>query len=475
MSRKRRKPLPLLEQISISSIGAKGKAVAWMNDIPIYVDQGVPGDVVDLQITRRKNKQLEARVVHVHQYSNQRIDPFCQHFGECGGCKWQYLPYDEQLNYKQKAVWTALESLHLTEPFEFREILPSPSSRYYRNKLEFTFSNRRWLSQAEVDSSHDIAQRQGLGFHIRGRFDKVLDIEECYLQPEPSNVIRQSLRSFALENQLEFYDPKEHTGFLRTLMIRTTSTQESMVVVVFARDDRDSIHQVMQHLASEFPQITSLMYTINTKLNDTIYDLDIIPWRGDPFITEQLGDLQFRIGAKSFFQTNTEQAFQLYKQVEKFAGLSGHETVYDLYTGTGTIANFVAHHAAQVIGIEYVAEAIEDAKKNSQLNNIHNTRFFAGDMKEVLNQEFIDREGRPDVLITDPPRAGMHPDVIKTILAIQPSRIVYVSCNPTTQATDIGLLQEQYTLRCVQPVDMFPQTYHVETVALLERRHDGQD
>lgn len=466
----RRKKLQIVEQVTISSLGAKGKPIALVDGKLAYLDQGVPGDVVDLQLKRRKKGYFEAKVLRFHQYSNVRSEPFCQHFGDCGGCKWQNLPYAEQLKYKQKAVWAALEAFHLAEPFEFRDILPSPFTQYYRNKLEYTFSSRRWLSQAEVDSEAPIADRNAAGFHVRGMFDRVLDIEHCYLQPEPSNAIRLSLRAFALKHGLEFYDPRAHTGFLRTLMIRTTSTGEVMAVVVFAKDDRPMIQQVMQHLATEFPQITSLLYTINTKLNDTLFDLDILTWRGSNFITEQLGDLKFQIGAKSFFQTNTEQAFHLYQQAAALAGLTGQETVYDLYTGTGTIANFIARQAKQVIGIEFVAEAIEDAKVNSSLNNIHNTRFFAGDMKAVLTPEFVAQEGRPDVLITDPPRAGMHPDVVQQILQIQPDRIVYVSCNPNTQANDLKLLSQQYKLQIVQPVDMFPQTYHVENVALLVPR-----
>jgi 23S rRNA (uracil1939-C5)-methyltransferase len=466
----RRKKLPIVEQVAISSIGAKGKPIALVDGVVAYLDQGVPGDIVDLQLKRRKKGHFEAIVLRFHQYSNQRIAPFCQHFGDCGGCKWQNLPYAEQLKYKQKAVWSDLEELHWAEPFEFRDILPSPSTQYYRNKLEYTFSNRRWLSQAEVDAGESITHRNALGFHVRGRFDRVLDLEECYLQPEPSNAIRQALRTFALEHNLEFYDPRAHTGLLRTVMIRTASTGDAMVVVVFAQDDRPTIAAVMQHLDAEFPQITALLYTINSKLNDTLFDLEMQLWRGSEYITEQLGDLKFRIGAKSFFQTNTEQAFHLYQQAATLAGLTGQETVYDLYTGTGTIANFIARQARKVIGIESVAEAIEDAKENSRLNQIHNTHFFAGDMKAVLTPEFVAQQGEPDVLITDPPRAGMHPDVVQQILQIQPQRIVYVSCNPSTQAQDLKLLSESYQLNIVQPVDMFPQTYHVETVALLEKR-----
>lgn len=458
-----------MAHVTLTGMGAKGKSIAWVNEQAIVVDRGLPGDVVDLQVTRKRKDYLEAKVVQFHQLSQQRVEPFCQHFGACGGCKWQDLPYAEQLDYKQKAVWTALESIRQATPFEFRAILAAPATRYYRNKLEFTFSNRRWLSQAEIESGQSFDRRNALGFHAPGMFDKVIDVESCYLQPEPSNAIRQSLRSFALEHQLPFYDAKTHEGCLRTLMIRTSSTGETMVVVVFQADDRPVIHQVMEHLATTFPQITSLIYTLNPKLNDTLFDLEMVTWRGQAFITERLGDLQFRIGAKSFFQTNTAQALTLYQQVIELAGLTGREIVYDLYTGTGTIANFIARQAAKVVGIESVAEAIEDAKENSCLNGISNTKFFAGDIKDVLTPDLIDCEGKPDVLITDPPRAGMHPDVIKTILATQPDRIIYVSCNPQTQAHDIQLLQERYQLLIVQPVDMFPQTYHVENIALLQR------
>ncbi|GAB4381647.1 MAG: 23S rRNA (uracil(1939)-C(5))-methyltransferase RlmD [Elainellaceae cyanobacterium] len=444
--------------------------MAWLDGTPAYVDQGVPGDVVDLQVTRKRKNVLQARVLQFHRYSEQRVEPFCQHFGECGGCKWQNLPYQEQLHYKQKAVWAALAKVEQPEPFEFRDILPAPATRYYRNKLEYTFSSRRWLSQSEVESEQAIAQRNALGFHIPGMFDRVLDIEQCYLQPEPSNAIRQSLRAFALEQQLEFYDPKTHQGFLRTLMIRTTNTGETMVVVAFYRDDRYQIAQVMTHLVTQFPEITSLLYTINPKPNDSLYDLEMVCWYGQDFILETLGSLKFQIGAKSFFQTNTDQALRLYQVVAQFANLTGQETVYDLYTGTGTIANFIAQQAKRVIGVEYIAEAIDNAQENSRLNGITNTHFVAGDIKDILTPEWVEQQGHPDVLITDPPRAGMHPDVVNSILQTNPARIVYVSCNPETQANDLRLLQSQYQVCLVQPVDMFPQTYHVENVVLLQRR-----
>lgn len=465
----RRKKLPLLQQITLSGIGAKGKTIAWVNEQRVVVDRGLPGDVVDLQVIRKRKNYLEARVVQFHQFSLQRVAPFCQHFGACGGCKWQDLPYEQQLQYKQKSVWAALEPVS-QEAFEFRDILAAPATRYYRNKLEFTFSNRRWLTQAEIESGQSFDRQNALGFHAPGMFDKVIEIETCYLQPEPSNAIREALRSFALEHQLSFYDAKTHQGLLRTLMIRTSSTGETMVVVAFHEDDRLAIQQVMDYLATTFPEITALIYTINPKFNDTLSDLEMLVWSGKAFITEQLGNLQFRVGPKSFFQTNTLQALTLYQQVAELAGLTGKEIVYDLYTGTGTIANFVARRAAKIVGIEYVAEAIEDARENSRLNGIDNTRFFAGDIKEVLQPNLIDREGKPDVLITDPPRAGMHPDVIQSILEVQPDRIVYVSCNPQTQAIDLQLLQAKYQLQIVQPVDMFPQTYHVENIALLQSR-----
>jgi 23S rRNA (uracil1939-C5)-methyltransferase len=473
----RQKKLPIFEQVTISGIGPKGKPTACVDDRLVTIDRGVPGDVVDLQITRKRKTSLEAKVIRVHQSSPRRVEPFCQHFGACGGCKWQDMPYADQLTYKQKSVWKAFSPFlernsdsETTEPVEVRLILAAASTQFYRNKLEFTFSNRRWLSQAEIESGERFDRQNALGFHAPGMFDKVLEIETCYLQPEPSNAIRQSLRAFAHHHHLSFYDPKTHEGLLRTLMIRTASTGETMVVVAFQQDDRPMIEAVMQHLAHAFPQITSLIYTINPKFNDTLYDLEMVTWRGQAFITEVLGDLQFRIGPKSFFQTNTTQALTLYQQVAALAGLTGRETVYDLYTGTGTIANFVARQAQQVIGIEFIAEAIEDAKENSRLNGISNTQFFAGDIKAVLTPDFIAQMGAPDVLITDPPRAGMHPDVIQTILAAHPPRMVYVSCNPQTQAHDIQALQSHYRLVLMQPVDMFPQTYHVENIALLERR-----
>jgi 23S rRNA (uracil1939-C5)-methyltransferase len=462
--------LPLFEQVSISGIGAKGRPTAWVNDRLVLLDRGVPGDVVDLQITRQRPQRLEARVVRVHQYAANRVEPICQHFGACGGCKWQDMPYADQLSYKQKAVWAAFAPLLQAEAVDVRPILAAPSTEYYRNKLEYTFSHRRWLSPAEIASDQSFDRQNALGFHVPGMFDKVLDIETCYLQPEPSNAIRQAVRAFARSHQLSFYDPKTHEGLLRTLMIRTTSSGETMVIVAFQHDDRAAIEPLMQHLTTTFPQITSLIYTINSKFNDTLYDLEMVTWYGQDFITEILGDLHFRIGPKSFFQTNTAQALTLYQQVATLAGLTGRETVYDLYTGTGTIANFIARQAQQVIGIEAIPEAIADAQANSRLNNIVNTQFFAGDIKEVLTPEWMAQVGQPDVLITDPPRAGMHPDVIQTLVATQPPRIVYVSCNPTTQAQDIQQLQSHYHLQRLQPVDMFPHTYHVENIALLQRR-----
>lgn len=478
----RRKTQPVFEQIPIAGLGPKGKPIAYVDDRLVTLDRGVPGDVVDLQVIRKRKTSLDARVIRIHHLSPRRVEPFCQHFGACGGCKWQDIPYTDQLIYKQKSVWnafnrflstnSAIESAAIdpAEPMKVRPILAAPSTQFYRNKLEFTFSNRRWLSQAEIESGERFDRQNALGFHAPGMFDKVLDIETCYLQPEPSNAIRQSLRAFARHHSISFYDPKTHTGLLRTLMIRTASTGETMVVVAFQQDDRPIIEAVMQHLANTFPQITSLIYTINPKFNDTLYDLEMTTWRGQAFITETLGDLQFRIGPKSFFQTNTAQALTLYQQVATLAGLTGTETVYDLYTGTGTIANFVARQARRVIGIECIAEAIEDAKENSWLNGIGNTQFFAGDTKAVLTPDFVAQMGAPDVLITDPPRAGMHPDVIESILTIQPPRIVYVSCNPKTQAQDIEALYSHYRLVIMQPVDMFPQTYHVENIVLLERR-----
>lgn len=467
---KTKKPLPLLEKIYITDIAAEGKAIAKVNDVVVFVPFVVPGDQVDLQVTRKKNHYMEARPVNFHVYSNQRQEAVCEHFGICGGCKWQILPYAEQIRYKQKQVVDNLTRIGKIELPEVMPILGSAKTEFYRNKLEFTFSNKRWRTFEEMSDEKVFDTMNALGFHIPGQFDKVLDINKCWLQTDDSNEIRNEIRRYALANNLTFFDLRNQEGFLRTLMIRTTSTGELMVVVVFFYHDTDAQNKLLQHISEKFPQITSLLYIVNSKANDTITDQEVMVFSGNECIYEQMEDLRFKIGPKSFYQTNSEQAFELYKIVRNFAGLTGNELVYDLYTGTGTIANFVAHQAHQVIGIEYVPEAIEDAKENSQINKIENTLFYAGDMKDILNAAFIEKHGVPDVIITDPPRAGMHNDVIDAIIYAAPSKIVYVSCNPATQARDLSLLDEYYMVSAVQPVDMFPHTHHVENVVLLIKR-----
>ncbi len=465
----RRKKLPLLEKVEITDIGAKGKAIAKVEDFVTFVAGGLPGDVVDVQITRRRKSWQEGRVVQFHKYSEKRTDPFCKHFGVCGGCRWQDLQYSEQLYYKQKEVADTLERVGQLKLPPIHPIMASGREQLYRNKLEFTFSNRRWLSEKEVQSGNEFADRNGLGFHIPGMFDKVIDLEECFLQPEPSNAIRQAVRDYARKAGLSFYDLKNGGGLLRNIIIRNTLSGEVMVILVFFDEDKEPRNALLDNLRSAFPEITSLMYCINRKANDTISDQEILLHSGKDHITEQMEDLKFRIGPKSFFQTNSLQAYELYRKVREYAKLTGNEVVYDLYTGTGTIGLFLAGSAQKVVGIEYLEEAIRDAGVNAGLNSIGNTNFFSGDMKDVLSQEFIDREGRPDVMITDPPRAGMHEDVVKAILYASPLRIVYVSCNPATQARDLQLLSEKYQILEVQPVDMFPHTFHVENVVMLER------
>ena len=465
-----KKPLPLLTNITITDIAAEGKAIAKVDDIVVFVPFVVPGDVVDLQVTRKKSSFMEARAVHFHSYSPQRMDAVCEHFGICGGCKWQTLPYAEQIRYKQKQVLDNLSRIGKIDLPEFNPILGSAKTEFYRNKLEFTFSNKRWRTYEEMTDGTVFDTMNAVGYHIPGQFDKVLDIQKCWLQEDISNQIRNEIRSYALKHELTFFDLREHVGFLRTLMVRTTSTGELMIIVVFFYDDEPIRTALLQHIATKFSEITSLLYCINAKANDTITDQNVLVFKGEGCIYEAMEGLRFKIGPKSFYQTNSDQAFELYKVARNFAGLTGKELVYDLYTGTGTIANFVAHLAKQVIGIEYVPEAIEDAKVNAQLNKIENTLFFAGDMKDILTAAFIEEHGKPDVIITDPPRAGMHTDVIDSILLAAPKRIVYVSCNPATQARDLNLLDVAYCVVAVQPVDMFPHTHHVENVVLLERK-----
>lgn len=466
----KKKQLPLLEEVSVTGVAAEGKAIAKVNDKVIFVPFAAPGDVADIQITRKKSNYAEGRVVRFHTYSPLRAEPFCEHFGVCGGCKWQHLPYGEQLKYKQQQVTDSLTRIGKVQPEESLPILGSEKTVFYRNKLEFTFSDKRWLTDEEVASGDAFTQMNALGFHIPGMFDKVLDIRKCHLQEEISNRIRLFVKDYCLSHEgYPFFNLRNQAGLMRTLMIRTTSMGDVMAVVVFFREDRERREALLSSLAEQFHEITSLQYVINEKCNDTITDQDVLLFRGKDHIIEQMEGLSFKIGSKSFYQTNSEQAYNLYKVAREFAGLTGSELVYDLYTGTGTIANFIARQARQVIGIEYVPEAIEDAKVNSALNGITNTLFYAGDMKDLLNEAFINRHGRPDVIITDPPRAGMHTDVINTLLSALPARIVYVSCNPATQARDLQLLAPCYALKKVQPVDMFPHTHHVENVALLTR------
>ncbi len=469
MSRKQ-KPLPILEQVLITGLAAEGKAIAKTGEKVIFIPYAVPGDVVDLQVTRKKSNFLEARVIKFHQYSETRTTPFCEHFGICGGCKWQMLPYEEQLRYKQDEVVNNLTRIGKVTLPDISPIIGSEFTTFYRNKLEFTFSNKRWLSSSEMQENHTSESLNGLGFHIPGLFDKVLDINKCWLQEEISNRIRFSIKKFALENSYAFFNLRKQEGLLRTLIIRTSTTGELMVIVVFFYKDEEKIEKLLKHLSTEFPEISSLLYIVNSKANDTITDQKIIIYKGIDHIFEQMEGLRFKIGPKSFYQTNSLQAHELYKITRNFAQLTGNELVYDLYTGTGTIANFVASKVKQVIGIEYVPEAIEDAKINSELNGIGNTHFYAGDMKDILTSDFIEKHGKPDVIITDPPRAGMHGDVINAILYAAPKRVVYVSCNSATQARDLALMDKKYRVVAVQPVDMFPHTHHVENVVLLEQR-----
>ena len=472
MARKK-KPLPLLENITITGVAAEGKAIAKVDNLVVFVPYAVPGDVVDLQVRRKKHSYAEAEVVKFHHYSEQRATPFCQHFGVCGGCKWQCLPYEEQLRYKQQQVVDNLTRIGKIELPEVSPILGSRHTQCYRNKLEFGFSNKKWLTFEEVASGTKFEVMDAVGFHIPGAFDKILDIDTCYLMDDINNRLRNGIRSYALSHQLTFFDLRAQTGLLRNMMVRTSATGEVMLLLQFcirSAEEEKQARDLLAHIHETFPEVTSLLWVNNLKCNDTIGDLEVHTYAGTDFIYEIMENLRFKVGPKSFYQTNTEQAYELYKVARHFAGLTGSELVYDLYTGTGTIANFLAHQAKQVIGIEYVPEAIEDAKENARINGLDNTLFYAGDMKDILNRDFIDHHGRPDVIITDPPRAGMHTDVVNTILFASPRRIVYVSCNPATQARDLALLDTQYRVVAVQPVDMFPQTHHVENVVLLEKR-----
>lgn len=472
MSRKK-KSLPVLENITITDYAAEGKALARVNELVVFVPFAVPGDVVDLQVRRKKHSYCEAEIIRFIKYSERRVKPFCQHFGICGGCKWQNIPYDEQLRMKQKQVYDQLTRIGKVNLPEFNQILGSVKTQGYRNKLEFGCSNRRWLTQDEIASGSDFTQMNAVGFHITGAYDKILPIEKCWLMDDLQNKIRNAIRDYAYEHDIVFYDIRKQCGLLRDIMVRNSDTGEWMVLIQFhyEKDEDEAIAKnLLQHIADGFPEITSLLYVNNQKGNDTFNDLNIEVFKGNDYIYETMDGLTFKVGAKSFYQTNTKQAYHLYSVVRDFANLTGNELVYDLYTGTGTIANFVSRYAKRVIGIEYVPEAIEDAKINSEINNISNTLFFAGDMKDILTESFISENGTPDIIITDPPRAGMHPDVVQTIIKTAPKRIVYVSCNPATQARDLSLLDNLYEVVAVQPVDMFPHTPHVENVVLLNRR-----
>lgn len=467
---------PILEKVTIEGIAAEGKALARVDDKVVFVPGVAPGDVVDIRITRKKRSFMEGMAIHFHEYSKDRVEPFCENFGTCGGCKWLHLPYKLQLNFKQQQVVDNMERIGKIDLPEVQPILASQNDTFYRNKLEFTFSDTRWLTKEEIENSDEL-NRNGLGFHIPGRFDKVIDIEKCYLQEEPSNKIRNWLRKYALEHQLPFYNLKTHEGYLRIVIIRTATSGQTMVILQVAQDKPEWLNPLLDALAKEFPEVTSLNYVINNKRNETFHDLPVHNYAGKPFIEEYMiteegkpEKLTFQVGPKSFYQTNSRQAYELYKVARSYAGLAGNELVYDLYTGTGTIANFVAHQARKVIGLEYVEAAIEDAKVNSSINGITNTDFYAGDIKDLLDEAFISKHGKPDVIISDPPRAGMHPDVINMLLQVEAKRIVYVSCNPATQARDLALLDEKYKVLKLQPVDMFPQTHHVENIALLELR-----
>lgn len=466
---KPKKPAIIIENLLIEEIAAEGKCLARHNDKVIFVENVAPEDVVDVKILKNKKSFANAIPIKFHKYSSLRETPFCEHFGVCGGCKWQHINLKTQLHYKAKQVKDNLERIgKLTLP-QIDPILSSEKNTYYRNKLEFTFSNKKWLTTEELDSD-TIEDKNALGFHIPGRFDKIIELNHCYLQAEPSNSIREAVRKYAREKQLEFFDLRSQQGLLRNLIIRTSNMNEVMVIMQFYRKDEKEIHELMNHLKESFPAISSLYYVINSKGNETFHDQDLILFDGRPYITEKMEDLNFRVGPKSFYQTNSDQAYELYKVTRDFAGLTGNEVVYDLYTGTGTIANFIARNAKKVIGVEYVPMAIEDAKINSEINNIKNTLFFAGDMKDVLSESFVAEHGKPEVIITDPPRAGMHEDVVNMLRKISAQKIVYVSCNPATQARDLALLSDLYEVKRVQPVDMFPHTQHVESVVLLIRK-----
>ena len=469
MGRKKKKIL--LENIVISDAGAKGKAITRLdNGLILFVEGAVPGDICDVLVHKKRRSFLEGKPVKFHHYSDKRREPKCEHFGLCGGCKWQFMEYKHQLYYKEKEVYDSLSRIGGIELPELSEIIGCEEEFNYRNKMDFAFTNRRWITKEESENGEEIKNRNGVGFRVAGFWDKVIDINKCHLQAEPSNEIRKAVRNYSIENNLSFFDINQKEGFLRNLTIRMSSNGQIMVLVQFFNNQTEKIENLLNHLYQKFPQITSLLYTINPKGNETIFDLDIITYAGETFIYEEMEGLKFKIGPKSFYQTNSKQAYELYKITRSFAQISKDDIVYDLYTGTGTIAQFVANDAKKVVGVESVPEAIEAAKENVIANNIDNCHFYVGDMKEIFSQEFVNNNGYPDIVITDPPRDGMHKKVIGQLLDINPKKIVYVSCNPSTQARDLSLMNEHYKVTKVQPVDMFPQTFHVENVVLLERR-----
>lgn len=471
-----RKKLDLiLENVKIEAVAAEGKSLAHVDGTVVFVEFAVPGDIVNVKVTKKKKNYMEGFILEIVKPSEDRLQPFCEHFGICGGCRWQPLPYDMQLKAKQQQVWDQLVRIGHLEIPDISPILPSDKTKYYRNKLEFTFSNKRWIYNNEDPDSLTDEERLGLGFHVGKFFDKVLDIKHCSLQPEPSNEIRLFIREYAVTHNLEFYNIRENTGFLRNIIVRNNQVGDVMLTVCFAYDDQDKIVPMLDAIAAEFPQIKSLHYVINEKLNDSISDLDCILYKGDDAIWETMGKLKFKIGPKSFYQTNSEQAYKLYSVAKEFAALTGNEVVYDLYTGTGTIAQFISDKASKVIGIEYVKEAIEDARINAEANGITNCTFFDGDMKDILTADFIKEHGKPEVMIIDPPRAGMHPDVVKVIMEAAPERIVYVSCNPASQARDLAMMSPMYEITAVQPVDMFPHTMHVENVCALKLKDKEEE
>ena len=467
---RKKKPLPIIENVEIVDVAAEGKSIAKIDDMVVFIPYGAPGDIVDIKLDKKKKSFAEAHIERMVRPSEIRIEPFCEHFGVCGGCKWQHLPYDFQLKFKRQQVVDALQRIAKVEIPEIPTTIGSDNTTCYRNKLEYTFSNKSWLTFEQMKSGEEFPDRNAVGFHIPGAFDKVLNINKCWLQDNISNEIRLFIRDYALSKGYTFYDLKNQQGLMRTIMVRIAPTCEIMLIVVFGEDNPEAVNDVMEAIKEKFPQITSLLYVINLKVNDTIGDQEVITYSGKPYIEEEMEGLKFRIGPKSFYQTNSHQAYKLYSKTREFAHLTGNELVYDLYTGTGTIANFVARQCRKVVGVEYVPEAIDDARLNSQVNGIDNTLFYAGDMKDILTDSFVAEHGVPDVMIIDPPRAGMHEDVVKVILNAAPKRIVYVSCNPATQARDVALLDCKYKITDIQPVDMFPHTHHVENIIAMDLR-----